>query len=440
MCGAASSEALRRPDKRGRTTGFAARLAARTRGGCEATPGRAVSRGVPPTRRSEAEAENTVPDDLSGTVTFDLEEIDETLAAMADAQAQDRPRDGELITQRLGLDGERPETLTLLGARYELSRDRVRQLYTRAAGQMVRRVQATGFPDTAIFAARYPVGWGDQRLVRALLGEIYATDTDIAGQDLAYLRLRLAGHPLLDAKRLAGFVFQQIAGWQQRERWHAVPRFTESVAGQLIPLLRRTDWPSGEPAPLPDLPLTTVDTADDARGSIFAEKLGRETSFDTALEARLLRTLDESEQVATYTERPLVIDYRLDEIDRVHYPTAAARLTDGRALLIDVVPLARIAVHGNRIKLAAARAAAHERGWGHLVFTGSRMGEPDLHAHTVPARAENILRNRLAEGPLGWAEFRGYRDEIALELTDLSALVLRHGWRWERGPFHLTTG
>ncbi|MQY17542.1 sigma-70 family RNA polymerase sigma factor [Nocardia macrotermitis] len=379
-----------------------------------------------------------VPDDLRDTVTFELEELDETVATMVADQAQERPRDGEFITQRLGLDGERPETLTLIGARYELSRDRVRQLYTRAVGQMVRRVQATGLPDTALFAERYPVGWGDQRLVRTLLGEIYATDTDIAGQDWAYLRLRLAGHALLDAKRLAGFVFQQIAGWQQRGRWHAVPRFTEPVAGQLIPLIRRTDWADGDPAPLPELPLTTIDIADDARGSIFAEKLGRETSFDTALEARLLRMLDESEQVAAYLERPLAIDYRLDEIDRVHYPTAAARLTDGRALLIDVVPLARIAVHGNRIKLAAARAAAHDRGWGHLVFTGSRLGEPDLRAHPIPAYAENILRNRLTESPLDWTEFRRYRDETGLQLTDLSALTLRHGWRWDRGPFRLS--
>ena len=380
-----------------------------------------------------------LPDDLEDTVTVDLEEIDETLAAMVADQARERPRDGELMTQRLGLDGERPETLTLLGARYELLRDRVRQIYTRAAGQMVRRVQATGHPDTAVFAARYPVGWGDERLIRTVLAEIYATDADIAGQDLAYLRLRLAGHALLDAKRLAGFVFQRIAGWQQRGRWHpGNPRAVESVTGQLIPLLRRVEWAAGDPAPLPELPLTTIDSADDARGSIFSDTLGRETSFDTALEARLLRMLDESDQVAAYTERPAAVDYRLDGVERVHCPTVTARLTDGRTVQIDVVPLARIAVHSNRIKLAAARAAAHERGWGHLVFTGSRIGEPDLRAHTVPAGHENILRNRLAEGPLAWAEFRGYAQESGIGITDLAAMVLRNSWRWERGPFRLS--
>ncbi|WP_280268804.1 hypothetical protein [Nocardia wallacei] len=377
-------------------------------------------------------------DDLREGISFGLEEVDETLAAMVAIQAEERPRSAELITPRLGLDGERPETLTLIGARHELSRDRVRQLYTRAIGQMVRRVQATGYPDTAVFAERYPVGWGDERLVRTLLAEIYATDSDIAAQDLAYLRLRLAGHALLDAKRMAGFVFQRIAGWQQRGRWHLpAPRHSEPAAGQLVPLLRRVEWPRGEPAVLPGTPVPTVDADDDARGSMFAEKLDRETTFDTALEARLLRILDESEQVAAFTERPAAVDYRLDGIERAHYPTVAARLTDGRALLIDVVPLGRVAVHGNRAKLEAARGWAHDHGWGWLVFTGSRLGEPDLRRHAVEARRENILRNRLAEGPLAWPEFRGIADETGLDIVDLNALALRHGWRWERGPFRL---
>lgn len=380
-------------------------------------------------------------DDLRAGVSFGLEAVDETLAEMVAEQAEERPRDGELITQRLGLDGERPETLTMIGARYAYSRDRTRQLYTRAVGQVVRRVQATGHPDTAIFAERYPVGWGDERLVRTLLAETYVTDVDLAAQELAYLKLRLAGHALMDAKRMAGFVFQRIAGWQQRGRWHpAEPRPVEPIAGQLIPLLRRVEWVRTEPTDLPELPLRTVDAEDDARGSMYSEKLGRETTFDTALEARLLRMLDGSEQVAAFTERPVAVQYRLDGTERLHHPTVAARLTDGRTVLIDVVPLGRVAVYGNRAKLDAARARAHEHGWGWLVFTGSRTGEPDLRAHTVDARHENVLRNRLAAGPLEWAEFRRYVDETGIDVVDLASMVLRHGWYWERGPFRLSRG
>lgn len=381
-------------------------------------------------------------DDLHDGLSFASEQMVTTLAEMVADQAEDRPRDGELLTRRLGLQGIRPETLTLLGARFELSRDRVRQVYTRAAGQLLRRVQATGSPDPSIFAERYPVGTGDQSLTRTLLIETYVGDSDIAAQDLAYLKLRLAGHGLIDAKRVAGFVFQRIAGWQQRGRWHPDnPRgeAAESVGGQLLPLLRRVSWPDGDPDALPELPITTVDAADDARGHMFAEKLGRETTFDTALQARLLRILDEADQVADYVERPFGVGYDLDGAPDSYCPTVAVRLTDGRVLLVDVIALGQLGVHAQRVRIEAARAEARKRGWGWLVYTGSRLGEPDLLRHKVSARSENILRNRLAGGAIGWREFRGCAEDTGLEPVDLIALTLRHGWRWDRAPFRLGT-
>ncbi|MFD9615276.1 hypothetical protein ACFWWS_38570, partial [Streptomyces sp. NPDC059083] len=88
---------------------------------------------------SNARTARTTPrDDPAEGVDFGLEHVNEVLAAMAGDVVADRPRDAELITCRLGLDGEGPETLMLLGARFGVSRDRARQLYTRAVGTMLR--------------------------------------------------------------------------------------------------------------------------------------------------------------------------------------------------------------------------------------------------------------------------------------------------------------
>ncbi|WP_212761547.1 hypothetical protein [Nocardia uniformis] len=379
-------------------------------------------------------------DDPRDGVTFGIEDVNEVLAVMVDEQAEERPRDRELITCRLGLDGESPETLTLLGARFEVSRDRARQLYTRAVGQMVRRVQGTGYPDTGVFAKRYPVGWSDERLVRTLLAETYATDSDIAAQDWAYLKLRLAGHDLQDSKRLAGFVFQRIAGWQQKGRWHVLPnqQAEEVPASAWNPWLRRVEWAEATPDELPDGPARGIDYGDDGRGSMFAEKLGREVSFDTGLQARLLRMLDGSERVEAFQDSPVGVEYELDGAQRVHYPTAVARFSDGRVVLMDVIPLGHAAVYANRAKATAGRAYAHAHGWGWLVWTGSGTGVADLAQRAVDTKVENILRNRLAAGPVEWDELRRYRDETGMELLDLAALVLKHEWRWDRGPFRLS--
>ncbi|MFE6858344.1 hypothetical protein [Nocardia sp. NPDC057668] len=374
------------------------------------------------------------------STSFGLEDVNEALSALTIDAAVERPRDGAVITCRLGLDGENPETLTLLGARFGVSRDRARQLYTRAIGQMIRQHQATGDTDLSVFAERYPVGWGDERLVRTLLAETYATDTDIVAQDWAYLKLRLAGHELQDAKRMAGFVFQRIAGWQQKGRWHLLPpqQREEIPADIWNPWLRRVEWAEGSPAELPGTAARTLDLEDDGRGHMYSEKLGRETTFDTGLQARLFRQLDGSERVETFQEYPAELAYDIDGSERLHHPAAVARFTDGRVVLIDVIPLGHTAFHASRAKAAAGRAYAHAHNWGWVVWTGGDQGVAELTTRKVATRHENLLRNRLAEGPLSWAELSGYRADTGMELLDLAALTLRHGWRWDRGPFKLS--
>ncbi|MGW2663053.1 hypothetical protein ACWCW7_19010 [Nocardia tengchongensis] len=441
-------------------------------------------------------ARTPLRDDPADGVDFGLEHVHEVLAELAAEVAADRPRDAELITCRLGLDGENPETLMLLGARFGVSRDRARQLYTRAVGTMLRQTLATGQTDLSVFADRYPVGRSDEALVRTLLAETYATDGDIAAQDWSYLKLRLAGHDLQDAKRLAGFVFQRIAGWQQKGRWHLMPvpshedgtrpdhRATEpgaarasddearraETAGRTADTavsrttraatqrpadaagpasdggddvwaawLRRVEWPEGgNPEELPMLPAGRLDYDDDSRGRMYAEKLGREVTFDTALQARLLRLLDTSPQVQSFRELPTAVTYDLDGSERVHYPTAAATFADGRTVLIDVLPLAHTALHPQRTRAAASRAHAHSRGWGWLSWTGSRHGIPELLSRKVDTHHESTLISRLSRGPLTWPALDTFRTETDLTLLDLAALVHRHDWKWHRGPFRLT--
>lgn len=379
-------------------------------------------------------------DDPGAGVDFGLEDLNEVLAGMVGEVAQERARDAELITCRLGLDGESPETLMLLGARFGVSRDRGRQLYTRAVGVMVRQALATGVPDLSVFAQRYPHGRGDERLVRILLAETYATDTDIAAQDWSYLKLRLAGHDLQDAKRLAGFVFQRIAGWQQKGRWHLMPTPHPEDASDDVwnPWLKRVEWGAGAAAELPALPAGRIDYDDDGRGRVFSEKLGREVTFDTGLQARLLRQLDTSPRVRTFRELPAAVTYQVDGTERVHYPTVAAQFTDDRVVLFDVVPLAHAAFQVQRARAAAGRAYAHAHGWGWLSWTGGRLGVADLMTRKVNARHDTALTNLLATGPVSWPELQAYRDKSGLEMLDLAALTLRHDWHWHRGPFRLS--
>ncbi|WP_069160008.1 sigma factor-like helix-turn-helix DNA-binding protein [Nocardia altamirensis] len=398
-----------------------------------------VSRAV----EAPIEPDGTDPEllDLQDDISFEVEEVNELLAELIAMQADRKAKDGEILSARLGVTGAPPETLATIGARYDLSRDRIRQLHTKAVGQLLRQAAQSGHRAASVFARRYPIGTRDQQLVRALLVETYATDTDLAAHELSYLKLRIAGHASEDAKRVAGFVAQRIAAWQKKtNRRLAKLRDAEPRAtSQLNPWLGQVDWPgSGTPDALPSASARTVDSDDDGRGHFYLDKVGRDVPFDSGLEARLLWILNASDLVDSFQEQPAAVSYELDGADHVSYPSIVARLTDGRVVLIDVEPLGHVAFHVNRVRAAAGRAYAHGRGWGWLVWTGSLIGVPDLLARKVDARSTARLTELLDQGPAPWAAVRQVRDETGLELLDFVTLVLRNDWRWDRAPFRLS--
>ncbi|TQM31737.1 sigma factor-like helix-turn-helix DNA-binding protein [Nocardia bhagyanarayanae] len=378
-------------------------------------------------------------DDIQGEVSFGLEEVNEGVAGMVGVFGERRKRDAEILGYRLGIGGEGPETLARIGARFDLARDRVRQLHTRAVGQMLREA-ALSRGQAEVFEQRYPVDGRDSALTRALLVETYATDTDLAANELSYLKLRLAGHAPEDAKRIAGYVMQRIMAWQKKtNRQLAKLRDAEPAAATEVgEWSARIEWTSGAPAALPTSSARTVDGDDDGRGRFYLDKVGRDVGFDSALQARLLRTLNAADLVETFQEHPVAVPYDIDGSERVHYPTVGARLTDGRVVLIDVQPLGHVAFHVNRVRSAAARARAHAEGWGWLVWTGSRLGLPELARREVDARHEAELAELIERGSVPWHEVRRLHKDSGLELLDFTTLVLRNEWRWDRGPFRLT--
>ncbi|WP_228002011.1 sigma factor-like helix-turn-helix DNA-binding protein [Nocardia australiensis] len=380
-------------------------------------------------------------DDIAGDVSFGLEEVNELLGELVEIHRDRSRRDAEIVGYRLGISGQRPETLARIGARYDLSRDRIRQLHTRAVGQILREAQLSGHRAAGVFARRYPVGSRDQQLVRALLVETYATDTDIAANELAYLKLRLAGHAGEDARRVAGFVMQRIMAWQKKtNRRLAKLHNAELLAtSEVNSWLGQVDWPaSGTSAELPLRSARTIDRDDDGRGRFYLDKVGRDVAFDSGLEARLLRVLNASELVDTFREQPSAVEYALDGVAQIHYPSIVARLADGRVVLIDVEPLGHIGFHVTRAKSAAARTHAHANGWGWLVWTGSRSGIAELHGRSVDRQAESRLRELVDRGPVYWPAVAQWQTETELDMLDFIALVLRNEWRWERAPFRLT--
>lgn len=374
--------------------------------------------------------------DIAADVSVELEELDDLVAELLTDLAEHSARDARIVALRLGIGGQRPETLTRIGARYDLARDRARQLYTKAIGRIVREAARSGHRSAAVFGHRYPRAAGDLRLVRTLLTETYATDTDLVAMEWSYLKLRLAGHEQADAKRVAGYVMQRILGWQKKTAALLAKLHVPDAVDDLTALLADTDWPGGTAAALPTASARVDDADDDGRGRFYLAKAGREVAYDSALAARLLRGLDASPAVTAFQEEPTALT--VDGGDHPHHPAVAAQLADGRIVLIDVVPLGRIAFQRTRVQNARSRAYAHERGWGWLVWTGSAIGPAQLARRPVDAAIEARLAADLAQGPYDRTALATVRAETGLDLLDLAALVLRNDWRWDRAPMRLS--
>ncbi|MGW4369110.1 hypothetical protein ACWEKT_26040 [Nocardia takedensis] len=376
--------------------------------------------------------------DVADAVSFGLEEVNELLGELIEELGVRRKRDAEIVASRLGVSGERPQTPARIGARFDLARDRVRQLHTRAVGQILRDAAVGGHKAGKVFARRYPLDARDSESVRALLVETYATDTDLAANEWAYLKLRIAGHAPEDAKRVAGYVMQRIMAWQKKTRHRLAKLHQVSTPGAAIPLFEQVEWPSaGAAAALPGKSARVVDGDDESRARFYLDKVGREVAFDSALEASLLHALTASELVDTFQETPCAVEYLVDGERRIAHPSAVARLTDGRVVLIDVQPLGHLGFHLRRRAAVAGREFAHANGWGWMVWTGSRTGVDDLVRRAVDPEFESRLVDLLASGPVFWSSVRTLADEVDATLLDLIALTLRHDWRWDRAPFTL---
>lgn len=371
--------------------------------------------------------------DIAGDIGLEHEEMAEVVAALVAEHAERNAREAEIVALRLGVGAAPPATLARIAARYDMPRDRARQLHTRAVGHILRTHPPGGsaFP---VFTRCYPPGTPDQRLVRMLLTEIYATDADLAANELAYLRLRLAGHAPEDARRVAGFVMQRILAWRKKTRRLLASLHDPGPAPDTAGWLDDVDWPDGgKAAPLPTRS-ARPDRDDAGRGRFYLDSVGRDVAFDSGLRARLLRGLDADPAVDSFQEDPVVVELEGVSV----YPGVAVRLADRRIALLDVQPPSRVALHPNRVRSRVLRAWAHRRGWGWLVWTGSATGVGALAARPVATATRDALAARLAEGPLGWAGFAALTADLELDLLDLAALVLREGWRWERAPFRLT--
>lgn len=355
-------------------------------------------------------------------------------------------RDREVLSRRLGVDGQPAQTLEKVAEALGVSRERVRQLQTRA----IRRLANTDAPASRKLrqllaelscVKRVPTEAGPSAAERLLdLADVLLPS--VAPRQAIPLLARLAGADKVRADNLAAEASTiRILRHETARREVARQVRIERATRRWATLADEVNW-FGEPEPAP--PRTELETlreeesADRGRfGAWHCPKLDRDVSYESETELRVIRLLSFAPQIAYYQEQPLAISYQFAGQQRTYYPDLLAATVDGRCILIEVKPVYEMAMAINVAKYRAAEEFCRHRGWG-LVTTDGNRTRRILEHRTVDPRLETRLAAALdVQGELTWPQVRAAADTLPLDALGLCSLVLKHGWTWHSRPYRL---
>lgn len=355
-------------------------------------------------------------------------------------------RDREVLSRRLGLNDHPAQTLEGAGEALGISRERVRQLQTRA----IRRLAKTAAPAARRLrpvlaelscVSRVAPAEGPSAAERLLdLADVLLPS--VAPRPAASLVARLAGADKVRADNLAAEastvrVLRHQAARREAARQGRVERATRRWAA----LVDDVDWfGASEPAP-PRAQLETLREEGTGAGARFGTwhcpKLDRDVAYESETELRVIQLLGFAPQIAYYQEQPLAIGYEFAGKRRTYYPDLLAATVDGRCVVVEVKPVYEMAMAVNVAKYRAVEEFCRSRGWGLLATDGYRTRRL-LERRTVDPRLESALIAALdARGELTWPQLRAAAGSLPLDTLSVCALILKHGWAWHSRPYRI---
>ncbi len=365
----------------------------------------------------------------------DVEMLDLLFSVLAEIS----PRHAEVLCRRLGLGSLRSHTLQDIGEEFGVSRERVRQLESKAlarlAGHVTRRKRSASDEPTALLAERL------ERACRALprpdRGRYFAVNfpdaqRTVLGRVLARVVQGVRETDVVSW--LAGFEELELAREKQRLAAVNAAQRAAIAKARLATLLDGVAWPATTNSSA-WLHLSPCRPPNEDGGHFFSTKLNRTVGFDSGLEASFLDLLERTPSVTDYCEQPLAIPYQWFDGRHRYVPDFAVRMSDGALVLVEIKPRVQWADGINLAKWNGAIRWCATKGWGFLVTDGRS------HPGTLLGRAsaaDGALLDRLTEnGPARWPATQSGWFGTNRSWDVLLATALRYGFALQRGPFEV---
>ncbi|WP_158717831.1 sigma factor-like helix-turn-helix DNA-binding protein [Streptomyces sp. NRRL F-2664] len=356
-------------------------------------------------------------------------------------------RDREILSRRLGLHGRPADTLEKIAEVLGVSRERVRQLQTRALRRMGRSGGPASRKVRTVLAELSGVGGGPSDAgpppAERLLDLADALIPSVAVRQAATMLARMAGADKVRAENLAAEAASvRLLRHEAARRETARQERVDRAERRWEALTADVKWfGRAEPAPArTELEGLREKGGRGDFGTWHCPKLGRDVAYESDTELRAIQLLSFAPQVAYYQEQPLAVGYWFSGRQRTYYPDLLVATVDGRCVLVEVKPLYEMATAVNVAKYRAVEALCRERGWGLLATDGNRTLRL-LKGRPVDPRVEAVLTAALEQrGELTWPQVRAALGDLDIDALTMSALVLRRGWSWSTRPYRLRRG
>lgn len=353
-------------------------------------------------------------------------------------------RERSFFFRLYGFGGYAQSSLTDIGKTCKISRERVRQLTTKAASKIIRRGRQRTDIDSVTSCQRlrkYLLDHcSEERATTKMVQEFFDSGLFVFEDNAAHIRLALILLGVGPKDAIRGIseskcVLEQ-AEKDQRSQERADHKFSE--------LLKAVEWPH-EVENAREKYGKQIDQKRDTNTNenglyeyIYSEKAGRAIYYDSKLEASFYELLERTPMVEYFAEQPFLIPYG-EGVKLDYCPDVYVLLKDGRGIIFEVKPGFHMPLWKNLIKYNALRSFCANEGLG-CSMTDMRVSFSNLERTKVHPEFMDAVLSTLKGGSIGWTQYAKIKEVFKPTKEEFIALVIQNNLRWRQEPFRLSTG
>lgn len=187
-------------------------------------------------------------------------------------------------------------------------------------------------------------------------------------------------------------------------------------------------------------PCRTVPEHPHYKSGVFrSEKCGRDIQYESALELKFVKRLEENKRVLFYWDQPIQVKYRAGRHPHYYTPDYGVYLDTHEIIITEVKCLADMLDYRVQRKIESLMAFCSSRGFG-LLLTDGRHTPDKLLKGKINRELEKEIFNALHVGTIRKNQYRDIMTKTNATQNEFYKAVIRHNLKFKPFPFKLEKG